>query len=110
MELPTKMSATKILAQVKKLKKQYPNAVYSRAKDYCSYTSGRVKNGPKTQGCIIGQAIRELYPENFASLKMYERDADSSLGIDDILPDSKTCSILAAIQHNQDYSNPWGAC
>ncbi len=110
MELPTKMSATKILAKVKELQKQYPNAVYSRVKDYCSYTSGRVKNGPKTHGCIIGQAIRELYPENFASLKMYERDADSSIGIDDILPESKTCSILATIQDNQDYETHWGEC
>lgn len=110
MELPTKMSATKLLAKVKELQKQYPNAVYSRAKDYCSYTSGRVKNGPKTQGCIIGQAIRELYPENFASLKMYEKHADASLQISDILPESKTCSYLAAIQENQDAYKSWGEC
>lgn len=110
MELPTKMSATKLLAKVKELQKQYPNAVYSKAKDYCSYTSGRVKNGPKTHGCIIGQAIRELYPENFSAIKKHEKKFDSSLGIGDILPDSKTRSILGIIQYNQDYATPWGEC
>lgn len=110
MELPTKMSATKLLAKVKELQKQYPNAIYSQAKDYCSYTSGRVKNGPKTQGCIIGQAIRELYPENFSAIKKHEKEFDSSLGIVDILPKTKPCSYLAIIQDNQDYATPWGEC
>ena len=109
-KFPVKMSATKLLAKVKELKKQYPEALYSKPNEHdcCKYFSGRVKNGPKTHGCIIGQAIRELYPENIAFLKKLDNDPESDTAIDDLLPMSKSRDLLQSIQNNQDYNVTWG--
>jgi hypothetical protein len=109
-KFPVKMSATKLLAKVKELKKQYPEAIYCKSDglDCCKYFSGRVKNGPKTHGCIIGQAIRELYPENIAFLKKLDDDPDCDTSIEDLLPRSKTTDLLQSIQINQDHDVTWG--
>lgn len=53
------ITVSQIYNEVEKLVNEYPEAIY---KGHCNYITGKVENGPKEEGCIIGQAIRRLDP------------------------------------------------
>lgn len=110
-----KYEAGVILKEVRRLKKEYPDAVYtvgSNGTDVCSYIYGKVTNGPKTHGCIVGQAIRKCYPDLFNTLKKYEKDTSEGiflLGVSNIGLTGST-TTLERIQQNQDSGKKWGEC
>ena len=103
---------SEILKEVRRLQKEYPNCVYNQ--DTCSYSKGSCKKGPKTKGCIIGQAIRNVYPDLFELIK---RDDDTN-SIESIIS-SKNYEItgskrdigrLEDVQNRQDQAFEWGIC
>lgn len=104
---------SEILKEVRRLQKQYPDCVYTQ--ESCSYTSGSCKNGPKTKGCLVGQAIRGVYPELFKSIKKND-DTGCSIesiilsGAYDIKGSQRDKDRLQNIQCNQDNRKPWGSC
>lgn len=55
--------------EVRRLAAEYPNAIY-QSLDGCYYNAGIVANGPDTEGCLLGQAIRNLDPEIFEDIGM----------------------------------------
>lgn len=56
--------------EVRRLANQYPNAIYQSPNGFngCYYNVGIVANGPDTEGCLLGQAIRNLEPEIFEAI------------------------------------------
>lgn len=90
----------------------YPNAIYAPVR--CEYHMGVVTNGPETEGCLIGQAIRllnptlpELIAENGGNFKeilqTYPTEFDTS--------EEDSASIadwLGRVQDVQDNHLTWG--
>ena len=114
MKKENKYKASKILEEVSRLKKEYPEAVYSPGPSIvtCSYSKGHVKNGPKTKGCPIGQAIRNVYPDLFEKVKNgYDTEAvDEVLCSTEIVCSEKQKERLLKIQANNDDLQKWGKC
>ena len=102
--------ASVILAEVNRLRKEYPDAVYNS--NECSYSKGHVKNGPKTKGCIIGQAIRNVYPDLFKKIKLVYDGYEVNRIILGYKVDgsAKQINKLKNIQWHQDRKVPWGIC
>lgn len=50
--------ASTLIKRIRKLAEQYPNATYQPGPTGCEYYTGHVKNGPITEGCLVGQAAR----------------------------------------------------
>lgn len=109
--MTTKYKAGPIVTEVKRLQKEFPEAVYiNKSGMSCSYSKGSVSKGPKTRGCIVGQAIRVVYPELF---KIAKKKFDSAtvgfltmrLGIE---ATDGQLAYLARTQQNQDFGYRWG--
>lgn len=102
-----------ILNECKKLKRKYPNAKYEPGHFGCAFGSGRVKNGPRTHGCLVGQAIRRVYPALFKIIKNKEKKGDDFYSS---ILDLKELGVqgngekLNRLQANQDQGIPWGEC
>lgn len=105
--------ASEIIKEVKRLKREYPKCVYSNGLKACTYSSGTCKNGPKTKGCIIGQAIRNIYPVLFRIIasphEKYNncRISDIIYGCD-IKCTENQLDLLTKYQKNQDDNMEWG--
>lgn len=104
--------SSEVLKEVRRLKKAYPDAIYNRPKNVnaCFYSKGIVKNGPKTCGCLIGQAIRNIYPDLFTKLKNNEIRNGASSAADDIDLIGNSVDRLAMIQLAQDMGECWKDC
>jgi hypothetical protein len=90
--------AATIIKRVRKLVEQYPDALYEHAS--CYYSSGVVKNGPKTPGCIIGQACRGY---------MKIEQLDDANAVDELEIDGTRYELgwLSKIQFKQDIGLTW---
>lgn len=106
-----KYKVSVIKKEVDRLRKEYPEAIYNS--NPCSYSKGNVKNGPKTKGCLIGQAIRNVYPDLFNDIKKnndsYEIESLIN-SIDCITGSDRDIERLSKIQMNQDCGVMWGKC
>lgn len=100
------VTADDVLAEVRKLASEYPDATYSGP---CSYVVGYAGPG---RGCLIGQALRRL---GFTKEQLDNVDdgpasyALRRLNIPTYVFDSwKSVRILDQIQIYQDDGTPWG--
>lgn len=109
--MTTKYKAGPIVTEVKRLQKEFPEAMYiNKSGMSCSYSKGSVSKGPKTRGCIIGQAIRVVYPELFKIAKekfdsVVVGDLIDNLGIE---ATDGQLAYLIETQQNQDVGRRWG--
>lgn len=111
LQLTTAILPYTILAQVKDavklLAKQYPDARYQRpTSGVCEYASGTVKNGPDTEGCIVGQAIREVAPEYVDKIRYSKSSAYGLFGYSDNT--EYVAKWISTVQVNQDVGRTWG--
>lgn len=132
--LPLKAFLALLVANVKVLALQYPNARYQKLSDQqaieagiplgcvgigCYYTVGEVKDGPLTAGCIVGQAIAAMPEEYRIPLKEgkdINGNIDSAYGgyhnvrtEMDKNPDIwKMCHWANDVQTSQDSGTTWG--
>ena len=113
--MSTKISILdKIVSRVKWLAKKYPNAEYilDDTTGNCLYTKGHVDNGPKSLGCLIGQAILHVCPE--LKKKLQHMD-DKVVGASVCLVNLGICDttyitdlkLLDDIQYWQDSGEKW---
>lgn len=108
-----KITAGPLVTEVKRLQKEFPEAVYKRKSGKnCSYSSGTVSKGPKTHGCLVGQALRNVYPDLF---KIAKKEYDT-YGVKELLDDlnitatQNQIDYLETVQSNQDDRVCWGKC
>ena len=110
-----------VVAEVRRLAEEYPAAIYPTEESYyvtrpdgqeieveCSYTQGIVKNGPETEGCIIGQAIARVLPE--VDLTDLEGDTPTNKGFVALLETEvgdPRLRWMKNIQIHQDCGKPW---
>lgn len=98
-----------VAGYVRLLAEQYPNAIYRPAKkgEACSNIRGHVENGPQTEGCIVGQAIRmsgnchlisEMYTDSqYTPVNMFTKNQFDALEV----------KFLHLVQFYQDYEETW---
>ncbi len=103
-----RIKASDLIAGARRLAELYPNAVYdSKA---CRYDQGEVTNGPPVEGCILGQAMREV------SHDFYMKHCECVNGIRfnrflaviDRTDDGNEIEWLGHVQDEQDCKVPWG--
>jgi hypothetical protein len=110
-----KMKASKLLEEVIRIAKENPDAVYHGLEDGCYYNAGTVSGGEQcyAEGCLIGQAIRNIYPETYDSEPMIGCGADVE-DLYDLFSTGDYCKVilqmLGDIQRAQDSGMPWGSC
>ena len=111
-----------LTTEVERLANLYPNAVYKRESvgTSCKYTRGEVINSDNGEvvgcGCIIGQAILNLYPGLRDQLESVDRFA--ALSVTDLLyrltytnaESQADIDYLMEIQNKQDREASWGEC
>jgi hypothetical protein len=102
--MPAKFTKEQLIDKVKELARQYPNAVYQRPhsnKSACYYDKGKVENGPETEGCIFGHALRALDPEIVFP--------ENPIGISNFLYilEVPRDPVFGEIQYNQDCGMNW---
>lgn len=112
----------KLIDAVKQLKDEYPNAVYYRDPDYpyggvgdCSYADGRIKGGPPSCGCLIGQGLRlcgvpddvlvHLDSMEIVSANEFGAMLHRETGVD--VTDEEGV-FLESVQVHQDAGKTWG--
>jgi hypothetical protein len=113
--MSAKYRAGVLIRYIRILQKQYPEAVYKKntKSSGCYYSQGSISGGPKTKGCIVGQAIRHVYPDLFQEIKGTSYDESS---VDAIIDNFDfDCTVnqrhwLMNFQNNQDSQNCWGVC
>lgn len=101
-----------VVRRVRRLAAKYPKAVYKAPEGaaVCYYNKGKVVNGPKVEGCIVGQAIRGYNPLrdpndtfsaeilDFHTVHEFDREEE---GFDEML------SWLRRVQFGQDGGLSW---
>ena len=109
-----KTTLQKIVSRVKFLGKKYPRAKYNKIGGIAFYTKGKVSNGPKLTGCIIGQAICHVRPDLRKRLTTMDMNACAPV-VEDCLMELKIISrctddsdFLDRVQSNQDRGKSWG--
>lgn len=106
------MDLKKIVQEIRKLAEKYPEAEYDSSGSQCLYTKGRVYGGPKTHGCIVGQAIRRAHPEELESLKKQDAvgdmDAHRMLGPHCKENEELCLDWITEVQNQQDGGASWG--
>lgn len=99
-----------LVANVRKLAKEYPDAKY-RSPDGggCYYTRGTVVDGPEAPGCIVGQAL----PSHVMD-RLIEVDNEGSGNIPYVLGDALDTDYdrgvflwLDVVQSHQDLGKTW---
>lgn len=104
---------TKLIAEVRRLAAQYPDYIYWKPTGlrYCSYVSGKVENLSgdicPNQGCIFGQALRNLYPDfDFTEIEQKKGIGEflDEQGLPPHEPDHIWC---VDVQCNQDFGMTW---
>lgn len=107
-----KITAGPLVTEVKRLQKEFPEATYKKIGSSCSYSTGTVSKGPKTRGCIVGQALRNVYPDLF---KVAKKEYDT-YGVTELLDNmnimvtKNQMNYLETVQNNQDVGFCWGVC
>lgn len=100
-----------LVTKIRELGEKYPFATYQKPDECttCRYDIGHVENGPNSCGCIVGQAMREVSPEN------YERIASKEISFTylsrcvlELGPCIQTIWIQS-VQNAQDAGLSWGA-
>lgn len=98
------IDSTTIRLEVIRLANESPDAVYPSNEKLCSYLHGKCGNG---NGCLVGQAIQNLYPKYFE----LHPDVIEDTGVQSLPELTKVCkSWLEQIQLLQDACHPWGEC
>jgi hypothetical protein len=103
-----RIQASDLIAGVRRLAELYPNAVYGS--EVCRYDQGGVTDGPPVEGCILGQAMREV------SHDFYMKHCECVNGIwheqflkvIDRTDDGNEIEWLRRVQDEQDGKTPWG--
>ena len=120
----TVYKTSEIVKEAKALQKEYPEAKYKFSKTShehavtvgCDYFCGGVSKGPKTKGCLVGQAISRAYPSLRQEIKSNDDLGHTSYRIHEIIADYNICGsrrdqkYLEKIQFNQDSGVEWGKC
>ena len=103
----------RVLAKVKELAKKYPAAVY-KPTGSCKYTVGRVEDGPKRCGCLIGQALVSCRPTLKEKLSNLDKSRNISfnhlcdkLDLIRTKNDENIAAKLSDIQYCQDSGYTW---
>jgi hypothetical protein len=94
-----------LVAKVKELGEKYPDAIYEKlpiemGPQRCSYSKGKVINGPEREGCIIGQALVELGID-------LECVKDNN-SINNYFESCEEADWLCDVQDLQDRGKSWG--
>ena len=102
----TKRAST-LINRIRKLADKYPGATYTPIDDEsCSYTRGKVENGPEQEGCIVGQAA---YGYLRIPLDM-DRSGVGTLVIDTRVQGSEEeIAWMSEVQNQQDGGQTWEA-
>lgn len=107
------MQVQDFVAKVRELAATYPDAVYVQVIDdegesWCHYDKGVVENGPRREGCIIGQCFPE---EVFETDTFLEQDRS---GVTTLLPAlfgfakyTDEMNWLRSVQSFQDRGDTW---
>lgn len=111
------MYKTDVKCNIKKLKqdiellaKRYPDAIYGVRDEGmadCRYSIGPVENGPATQGCLIGHALRKQ-PAAFNVAKSWDT-AGEVITVGGLFnhDDDPTVKWLERVQDAQDNGETW---
>jgi hypothetical protein len=103
-----RIQASDLIAGVRRLAELYPNAVYGS--EACRYDQGKVTDGPPVEGCILGQAMREVshdfYMKHCECLNSIH--FNSFLKVIDRTDDGNEIKWLGCVQDEQDGKTPWG--
>lgn len=101
------ITAEQLKEEVIRLGSEYPNAVYGTGTGLCFYNQGKASDGPEAEGCIFGQAIRNLGSEfnedgtiSRCSTKFDFPKLDRS--------NHKLFDLFQEVQKLQDYGATWG--
>lgn len=112
MLVSTNENCIKLELEVRRLAEEFPNAIYRNRP--CLYNSGIVENGPETEGCIFGQALSILHPEDkesFDRTSCFETINNISELIERLYPDMKedgrACEWFYRVQVAQDTGSTW---
>jgi hypothetical protein len=106
------MNVELIITACRELATEQPGVIYDKGNaKLCRYTRGEAGCG---SGCIIGQAILNVYPELEPKLLLIDA-ADEGTGVRGLLQslgiktsENQIC-WLSTLQGQQDFENPWGA-
>ena len=105
-------TAAAVIAEVRRLVGEFPEAKYMADGGLCQYTQGIATNGQR--GCLIGQAIVTLYPDLLEALREEDKgnldpagEVCLKLGIDVSLGERE---YLDTIQYAQDRGVKWCDC
>jgi hypothetical protein len=103
-----RIQASDLIAGVRRLAELYPNAVYGS--EVYRYDQGGVTDGPPVEGCILGQAMREVshdfYMKHCECLNSIH--FNSFLKVIDRTDDGNEIKWLGCVQDEQDGKTPWG--
>lgn len=107
MKKPT-IKASDLIQAARELAALYPDAKYDNG-DGCCYSAGEVRNGPPVQGCILGQAAREISHEFFAQrLATDDFDGEKIAAVPGIVGGINQKAWLTEVQSLQDEGSAWG--
>lgn len=99
-----------LVANVRKLAKEYPDAKYrSPDRGGCYYTRGAVVDGPETPGCIVGQAMPSHVMDRLIEVDN-EGGGNIPYVLGDVLDidyDRGTFLWLDVVQSYQDLGKTW---
>lgn len=100
-----------IAANIIRLAYKYPKAVYQKlppektGNSGCLYNRGKVLNGPKTFGCLVGQAIRMTDKDVYKKIK---NNLGAFYSICSYQPNNCWYQFIVSVQTMQDRGEPWG--
>ena len=101
----SKLTAELLVAEVRRLAAENPDATYFRNASTCSYLHGTAAGGV---GCIIGQAILAIDPDLRDFLRQVDGESISAISKRLGLSYGPEIQWLSRVQFKQDCGNPWG--
>lgn len=116
---PRKVSLQDLKKKVEEIAARHKRGVYNPRTGICSYSTGIVKDGPQTKGCLLGQALREMgilarvvrkgldkkTVRNILPHVCFKKDLDPGDSYNESLVD-----WMCDVQVSQDEGSPWGSC
>lgn len=106
--------AAKIMAEVLRLAKEFPEKIYcNKPTESCLYTKDSDGNIPGQNGCIFGIALYNLYKERFLDVVKKNEDKENGTMLEDIFKymkldiDKYETRLFRYIQALQDSDYNW---
>jgi hypothetical protein len=105
-----RINASDLIAGARRLAELYPDAVYDNT-EACLYNRGKVYGGPPVEGCILGQAMREISHDFYAKHCGCRNGIrhEQFLNVIDRTDDGNEIEWLGRVQDKQDAGSTWGA-